>query len=273
MSLITIETEKCIKCNQCLQSCPVSIISMDADKYPVISEEKEKSCIYCGHCESVCPENALIHKYTSESKEPLSNEMAEIDPLVLGKYFRGRRSIRNYQNKAVDRDILLEIMDVVRYAPTGTNRQFNQWIIVHDKEMVKKLADGTIQWMKKLTDTNPAMSMGYNFPGIISSYERGRDRICRDAPHLIIAYTFSAYTIGAKDATIAASHLELLLPSYGLGACWAGFLYMALQADPDLKKLIGLNEKHSIHAALMIGYPKFRYHKVPVRNKSQITWL
>jgi nitroreductase/NAD-dependent dihydropyrimidine dehydrogenase PreA subunit len=273
MGLITINEEQCVKCGICIHSCPISIISSNSDKFPVVTPEKEKSCVYCGHCESVCPEEALMHTLSEKALNPVTNELTRIDPSTLGKYFRSRRSIRNYQNKAVDRKILEDIMDIVRYSPTGTNRQMNQWVIVYDARIVKQLATGTIEWMKTVSSANPAMAAGYNFSALVASFERGSDPICRNAPHLIIAYTSAKYSVGAKDATIAASHLELLLPSYGLGGCWAGFLMMAFQYAPELKKIIGLDESHTVHAPLMVGYPKYPYFKVPVRNKPDIKWL
>lgn len=52
------EKEKCSGCCACLNSCPVSCISMKSDKYgvllPTVDEEK---CINCGACERVCPAN------------------------------------------------------------------------------------------------------------------------------------------------------------------------------------------------------------------------
>jgi nitroreductase/NAD-dependent dihydropyrimidine dehydrogenase PreA subunit len=273
MGLIAINEERCTKCGICIQSCPALIIGTDNNKIPVIVPDKEKNCIYCGHCESVCPQDALTHSLSEKAMAPITDEPASIDPQLLGKYFRNRRSIRNYQSKPVDRSILEEIMDVVRYSPTGTNSQMNQWVIVYDNKIVQQLAAGTIEWMKAVSKANPAMAGGYNFPALVHSFEQGSDRICRNAPHLIISYTSAKYSIGMKDATIAASHLELLLPSYGLGACWAGFLFMAFQYAPDMKKIIGLDESHTIHASLMVGYPKYKYFKAPVRNKPDIKWI
>ncbi|MDP4272577.1 MAG: nitroreductase, partial [Bacteroidota bacterium] len=68
-------------------------------------------------------------------------------------------------------------------------------------------------------------------------------------------------------------HLELLLPAFGLGGCWAGYLMVALQFSPDLKKVIGLNDSYTVHSALMVGYPKYRYFKTPQRKEAQVNWM
>jgi len=72
---------------------------------------------------------------------------------------------------------------------------------------------------------------------------------------------------------IAASHLDLLLPSFNLGGCWAGYIMAALQYSPEMKSLIGIDETHTVHAALMIGYPKYKYKKIPARNEVNIKWM
>jgi nitroreductase len=120
---------------------------------------------------------------------------------------------------------------------------------------------------------NPEMAGTYNFPAIIIAFEQGIDGICRNATHLFICYTPTNYPAGAMDAVIAASHLDLLLPSFGIGSCWAGFLMLALKSIPDLKKVIGLDDSSIIHAALMAGYPKYKYYKTPYRNKADVKWI
>jgi len=164
-------------------------------------------------------------------------------------------------------------MDVVRYAPTGSNQEKNQWVIVQSKEVVAKLAEGTINWMRGVASANPELAKRLNFAGLIASFERGNDVICRDAPHLIIGYANAAHTIGAKDVVIATSHLELLLPAFGLGGCWGGYLMVALQYSPELKKIIGLDDTASVYSALMVGYPKYSYSKIPARKKADINWI
>ena len=240
--------------------------------FPAISDDKSGSCVHCGHCEAVCPTGALLHNETEMSQAPLFQGKAEITPKDLGLYFRNRRSIRCYQSKAVDKKILEEIMDVVRYAPTGMNRQPLGWVVIQDKKKVEEIVSTTIAWMRQLRETNRPLFQAYGFSNHISAYEAGVDLICRDAPHLTITYSAANYPIGAKDATIAATHLELLLPSFGLGGCWAGYLMVALQYSAELKSLIGLNEKHAVHAALLLGYPRFEYQKIPNRNKVNVMW-
>ena len=274
MSIFKVDESKCKKCGICAQSCPIRIIDNGIDKIiPSVKPENESRCVYCGQCESVCPDSALVHELSNLALEPMEKGSATINPSELGIYFRNRRSIRKYLPKKVEKAVIEKVMDVVRYAPTGTNRQLNQWVIVSDNGLIEKLAGATINWMKVVSRANPEMAGKYNLQSVINAYDNGIDGICRNAPHLFICYSYSNHPVGPKDAVIATSHLELLLPSYGIGSCWAGFLMMALQNSPEMKNLIGLDDSSTVHAALMAGYPKFRYYTIPVRNKADIKWL
>lgn len=128
MAIITIKESKCTQCNACVESCPVSLIEMGASKnsYPEISELNEIRCIYCGHCESVCPSNALTHKLSEQSIASAHDKVKKLGSEELGLYFKSRRSIRQFKLKAVEKHVMEKVLDVVRYAPTGTNRQYNQ---------------------------------------------------------------------------------------------------------------------------------------------------
>ncbi|MDR3705842.1 MAG: nitroreductase family protein [Paludibacteraceae bacterium] len=273
MSLLSVDQEKCIKCGICVQACPVSIVEFDNGKsFPFVKSGNEKRCIVCGHCEAICPEFALIYN-PPESQVTIPAENKEVNAVNLGTYFRSRRSIREYLQKPVEKELLKQVMDIVRYAPTGSNQQKNQWVIVQSKEVMQQLKEGTINWMQSVSAANPELAKRLNFAGLIASFERGNDVICRNAPHLIIGYANVAHTIASKDVVIATSHLELLLPAFGLGGCWGGYLMVALQYSPDLKKIIGLDDTVTVHSALMIGYPKYSYSKIPARGKADIHWL
>lgn len=50
-----VNKEVCIGCGTCIDSCPVSAISMVDGK----AEINQDICIHCGTCTGVCPVNAI----------------------------------------------------------------------------------------------------------------------------------------------------------------------------------------------------------------------
>jgi len=273
MRLLTINQADCQQCGICADSCPIDIISMEDNGFPYVSEEGAQRCILCGHCEAVCTTLALKNNRLPEMPFIQQNKLQEINFENLSEYFRCRRSIRQFIPRAVEKSKLEKIFKTVNYSPTGVNQQQNKWIMICDSGIIRQLSSAVIEWMRTMVQAKADLAQFLGFETLIHSYEQGEDVICRDARNLVIGYTDAAYTGGIIDSVIATAHLELLLPSFGLGGCWAGFLMIALGYSQEVRKIVGLDESHAVRSALMIGYPKYRYSKVPYRKEAQVKWL
>jgi ferredoxin len=104
MPLITIDETKCKKDGVCVAECPVAIIERTGpDAFPRTTADAEELCIKCGHCVAVCPHAALSHRECSPEKcVPLRKELS-ISAEQAGQFLMGRRSIRSYRRKPVER--------------------------------------------------------------------------------------------------------------------------------------------------------------------------
>jgi nitroreductase len=94
--------------------------------------------------------------------------------------------VRHFTGDPVPRETILEILDIARYAASGGNSQQVQWLVIHNPEKVRRIAEITVEWMKGLLNTAHPMS-GY-IPMLISAWEQGRDVICRGASNLLFAH-------------------------------------------------------------------------------------
>jgi len=184
-------------------------------------------------------------------------------PDAVEHFLLSRRSIRTYKKRAVDHSTLKSILDVSRYAPSAHNGQPVHWLMVENRDEVKRLAGLVVDWMKELKI----------FPGLTRAWGQGQDKVLRGAPHLAIAHAnpfSSEHPI--EDCTLATAYLDLAAHSYGLGSCWAGFLVQAAQHYEPIVAALDLPENHQVYTALMLGYPKFRYRHIPQRDELKITW-
>lgn len=270
-SLLCIEESLCTHCGQCAMVCPMALVRI-GKRGPRTIPDAEKKCILCGHCIAACPVKALQHtRLPAEECLPLEENWRS-DPETLKKLIRGRRSIRLYQNKPVDRSILESILDMTRYVPTGMNAQPVCWLVVYDTEEVKKLAGGVIGWMRSLMEKNELVSGWYNPAPLIAGWDVGVDTILRGCPHLLIAHGPQENVMSRDSCVIAMTTAELAAPSFGLGACWAGFLQVAMFHSPEVQQLVNLPQGHLLYSALMIGYPQVTYHRIPPRKKLKVDW-
>ncbi|MBU3113641.1 nitroreductase family protein [Clostridium lacusfryxellense] len=265
MGLITVNEEKCIKCEQCIKECPSFVLKM-GQKGP--EEVADSTCIACGHCVAVCPTGAIDNSKTPLDKQVDAKDLLKLDAEQAENFLRARRSIRNYQDKSVSREKLTKLVDIARLAPTGSNSQGISFIVVEDKQLVKKAVELTIRMIEK----SPLKD---SLKGLLSRYrEDGIDTILRGAPNLIITTADKDFS-GARGNSISClTYLELFAPSIGLGTCWAGFFeYCAGIKGSPLLKLFNIPEGKIITAAVMVGYPKYSYKKLVDRNPLEVTYL
>lgn len=268
MNTIIIDHKKCIQCDICIDICPLKIIDKNKENKPFIIESKKVMCIRCGNCESFCPVNAisLDNNYTHPINE------IEIDTLELSAYFVKRRSIRNYKSQLVNKNIIEDILNIVKYAPSARNIQPVNWLVIYDPENVKKIVKLTIDFMREAVKSDDENDLKAYMTPLIRSYDKGNDPICRDAPHLLIAYAAENNIKAYTDCVIALTWFELLAPSFGLGTCWAGFLKTASTQSKTLVDEFNLPNGYIFQHALMFGYPKYKVKNIPSRKKPHIIW-
>ncbi len=271
MALFTVDTELCNKDGICAAECPMKIIEMK-DDVPKPVNGADKLCIKCGHCVAVCPKAALTLDILSPSECLDVNKEMLLNPDQTEHFLRNRRSIRTYKEKQVDKETLEKVIRLASFAPSGHNLQPVKWQVIYEREEVKRLSGLVINWMKYMIKEQPDIAKVLHLDMVVAGWQFGMDTVSRDAPHLILANASKA-DMTAKDAcTIATTYLELALAPHGLGGCWNGFFHAATVYWPELQQALGLADGQGNYGVMMVGYPKFKYHRMPKRNTPVIKW-
>jgi nitroreductase/Pyruvate/2-oxoacid:ferredoxin oxidoreductase delta subunit len=271
MTLIIVDQDLCTGCGICTKVCTTRIIELaEESNLPQVQEANVLRCIKCGHCEVFCPSQALILDLRPDEKVALPDGVGDISTEDIGFYLKKRRSVRHFTKEPVPREKVLEILDIARYAASGTNGQPVQWLVVHDPERVRKIAGLTIEWMKTLVNTSHPMS-GY-VPSLISAWENGNDIICRDAPHLLFAHIPEENPIASVDAIIALTHFDITAPAFGVGTCWAGFVAAAATSYEPLQKELGFPAGRKSAYAILFGHPLYKIYGIPRRKPLEVMW-
>ena len=126
--------------------------------------------------------------------------------------------------------------------------------------------------MRDLLDKGGPLAKALHMDRLVAAWDAGVERICRGAPHVIVAHAPKEERTAPQACTIALTYLELAAPSFGLGACWAGYFNTAANFWPPMQEALDLPEEHVSFGAMMIGYPKFKYQRLPLRNEAHILW-
>jgi len=273
MTQINVEQEKCKLDGICAAVCPRSIIELkEGAPVPSLIAGVEELCIKCGHCVAVCPHGALsLDEMKVDDCLPVRAEPA-LGSEQVGYFLRSRRSIRTYRDKGVKRENLARLIDMAHYAPTGTNSQQVQWLVINSKDRLHDLAGMVIDMFRHLIKEGHPMAKAYRLERSVTAWEAGKDPVLRGAPALVVAHAPKVYALAQVDSTIALTFLDLAAPTFGLGTCWAGLLMMAVAQWPPLQQALDLPDGHSCFGALMIGYPAYKYHRLPLRKEAAISW-
>ena len=158
------------------------------------------------------------------------------------------------------------------HAPTAHNSQQIQWLVVNSKEKVRALAGLAVEFMEYLIrEKNPLVAV-YHLDRAVEAWDAGLDPVNRGAGALVVAYAPKSYMFAQVDATIALTFLDLAAPSLGLGTCWAGGLTTTAMHWPPLLQALAIPDEQAICGAMLLGYPKHQYHRLPLRKQPAVAW-
>lgn len=143
------------------------------------------------------------------------------------KVIENRFSVREYDEKTVEEDVLQRILEVFRTSPTAKNRQPVRLIVVKDKDMLEKI-DG-------ISPCRYGATLAF--------------LVCSDENEAWIDR--KSHSRGEMDATIAATHIMLSCTNEGLGTCW-----VCLFDEDKTRALFELPDNIKPQCFIMAGYPK-----------------
>jgi len=141
-----------------------------------------------------------------------------------------RRSIRSFEDKPIEEEKLLRVLEAGRLAPSAKNQQEWRYVIVKDKELRRKVAVASNN--QYFIAEAPVVIVG-----------------CATMVDYVLSCGQPAYTI---DVAISMDHMSLQAVEEGLGTCWIG----AFKED-EVKKILNIPEKMRVVEIMPLGYPKF----------------
>jgi len=269
-TMIKVDESLCIGCGSCIRACPGGLITKK--DFPVPIENGWDLCIDCGHCVAICPTEAMHQRSMGpEDCEPIDIHLIPRWDRVR-QYLTSRRSVRGYIRKPIEKEKILQLLDVARFAPNGANRQVIHWVVINDLAQVHRIAGMTIEWMKAAREKNPALYQEAKLELFVEPWELGQDRISRGAPCIIMACAPKDERTAPPAAMIAIHQIQLAAPGLGLGSTFTGSINTASQGYAPLREMLGLPEGYIPHGTCVIGYPAEQYHRIPARKPVTVTW-
>lgn len=255
MKSVNINRKLCIGCEKCVKDCVSQKIGIVNGKAEFLYER----CIQCGHCYAICPVGAVSMTNYPDARDEKPFDIAEFDSEKLLLAMKSRRTVRQFKNKEVPREIIEKIIEAGRYCPTGTNAQdFSFTVLQNAKDEAEKEAVKIFRTAQKI----PTPFSGYIKNAVID------DRFFfKGAPTVIVVSGK-----GKTSPCLASSYMELMAESLGLGVLYSGFFVAAAKLSRKISAILDLPEGYSPVTTLIIGYPDVEYQRIPPRNKAEVKY-
>lgn len=184
--------------------------------------------------------------------------MLEGDSLTMNSVMENilhRRSIRRFDSRQIEEEILQQLLQAGLYAPSSGGRQGVIFVVCQDKEVNQRL--GKI----KRANSHPRMASAANY------VSKEQPSIADDpqltdafygAPTVITMFAPKNFLFAAEDCAVAAENMMLAAASLGVGSCYVGQGWTAF-ADPYGQEILrrwGIGADYYAVMELLLGYPR-----------------
>jgi ferredoxin len=284
-----VDLTTCKKCRLCAEICPAGIIQ--ADDAARFRDDRVHLCISCGQCMAACPTGAISINGLSYERDffPLP-ERQESWQEAYFNLISSRRSVRNFQDRPVPRELLEKVVQAITFAPPGFTPLTVELTVVSNRNLIKEAVPLMAAMYDQLLNmqANPVMRailrqkvgretyqvlsghvlplMKLRMPGLKAGTE---DTIARNAPAMIL---FHGSTHN-EDFFIALAFGLLAAHSLGLGASAIGLIPPAINRNPELRNMFRIPEGNLVMTSMVLGYPKYKYTRGIRRSPAGLTWI
>ncbi len=150
-----------------------------------------------------------------------------------------RRSIRHYKSDNVSDDVIKEIFEHVKMSPSWANTQCWEFIVVRDKDIIKKLTE-------TMPERNPATKAVLQAPVLIVQLAKKGVAGFKKGEAVTEKGDWFMY-----DSGIAMQTLCLVAHDMGLGTVIIGYF-----DSQKAKEILGVPEGVEVVAMTPLGYPE-----------------
>jgi len=188
--------------------------------------------------------------------------------LSVAEAIQQRRSVRSFRPDPIPQEMVLQMLEAARLAPSASNMQPWRFVVVTDTEEKKRLRQicldqafieeapvvfaacanlsaysrqASRRRFQEFIDAGVELSGGFADPALQSII----DSLPEPEPVAVIAPA-------TANTYIATEHLVLTAAALGLGSCWVG----AIMDQAAMKAILGLPENVIVVALVAVGYPK-----------------
>ncbi len=137
---------------------------------------------------------------------------------------KSRASIRKYKNIPVPNEVLSDIVDCARLAPSGYNHQPWMFVVVTDQDLRNQISQAA-KYGRFIKGSGACIAV-----------------FCDDAGETVL-----------EDACASTENMIIAAQAYGLGTCWVNSYKK--QHSEEIMKLLNCPAKYELMTLIAVGYP------------------
>lgn len=150
-----------------------------------------------------------------------------MDPKTVMELIKTRRSVRKFADRPVPDELVAQILEAGRWAPSGTNNQAWRFVVVRDPA-VKERISGCTRYGAVINQAAVLIPVFIHTP---SMYHAAKDH----------------QAVGA-----CLENMLLMIHALGLGAVWLGEILKSAEA---VREICGVSAEHELMAVVALGWP------------------
>ena len=174
---------------------------------------------------------------------------------------RGRKSIRAFLPRPVPKDVITQVLEASRWAPSGCNRQ--PWrVTVATGEDCSALADRLVERVREREPHTPCSS-GSSPSALVIGLGQEAERLGQSLWEFVVLGSYGFYSApvvvvvshpGSRGNDVSQFVTTMLIAAHslGLGTCWLGY---PLSHAALIRRALDIPADERIRAVVALGYP------------------
>lgn len=190
------------------------------------------------------------------------------------EWIKSRRSTRRFQDRAVEREKIEQVLEAGRYAPSGGNSQSTHFLVISNPDVLNRLINLVREAFAAMEETP---GMYGSIAASIRASKAGNYVFHYHAPVLILTANQKNYGNNIADCACALENMMLQANALDLGSVWINQLKWLNEDSTILAYLqsLGLNPEERVYGGLALGYALDGLpNRTPAdRHGNPVTWI